>query len=185
MRARNPVYWPKRGIHNRGFRALMRCVGFSADATIQSTESPIFDAPFWSENGVSCPQCGHERNKIGDSVLCYYLCNNFARWLQKIVATCEAMCRRMCSWMCWFFGGCGYYLCNNFARWLQKIVATRALNPRFWMPIFGQRTGFRARMNEIKSGIPCSGSNMCWVFWDATIFCNKLLLTTLQDDYKR
>jgi hypothetical protein len=35
----------------------------------QSTESPIFDASFWSENGVSCPQCGHERNKIGDSVL--------------------------------------------------------------------------------------------------------------------
>ncbi len=33
----------------------------------QSTESPILDAPFWSENGVSCP-C--ERNKIGDSVLC-------------------------------------------------------------------------------------------------------------------
>jgi hypothetical protein len=24
------------------------------------------------------------------------------------------------------------------------------------MPIFGQKTGFRARMNEIKSGIPCS-----------------------------
>jgi hypothetical protein len=32
----------------------------------QSTESPILDAPFWSENGVSCP-C--ERNKIGDSAL--------------------------------------------------------------------------------------------------------------------
>jgi hypothetical protein len=25
------------------------------------------------------------------------------------------------------------------------------------MPLFGQKTGFRARMNEIKSGIPCSG----------------------------
>jgi hypothetical protein len=32
----------------------------------QSTESPIFEASFWSENGVSC---SHERNKIGDSVL--------------------------------------------------------------------------------------------------------------------
>jgi hypothetical protein len=32
----------------------------------QSTESPIFDASFWSENGVSCP---HERKKIGDSVI--------------------------------------------------------------------------------------------------------------------
>jgi hypothetical protein len=34
----------------------------------QSTESPDFDAPFWSENGVSCP---HKRNKIGDSVRWY------------------------------------------------------------------------------------------------------------------
>jgi hypothetical protein len=34
---------------------------------IQSTESPILEAPFWSENGVSCPR---ERNKIGDSALC-------------------------------------------------------------------------------------------------------------------
>jgi hypothetical protein len=25
------------------------------------------------------------------------------------------------------------------------------------LPLFGQKTGFRARMNEIKSGIPCSG----------------------------
>jgi hypothetical protein len=32
----------------------------------QSTESPIFDAHFWSENGVSSR---YERNKIGDSVL--------------------------------------------------------------------------------------------------------------------
>ena len=39
-------------------------------------------------------------------------CNNFARWLQKIVAT----------WRVGFLG-C-YDLCNNFARWLQKIVAT-------------------------------------------------------------
>ncbi len=31
---------------------------------MQSTESPIFDATFWSENGVSCP---HERHQIGDS----------------------------------------------------------------------------------------------------------------------
>ncbi len=37
----------------------------------QSTESPILDAPFWSENGVSCP-C--ERNKIGDSVLWTWRC---------------------------------------------------------------------------------------------------------------
>jgi hypothetical protein len=35
----------------------------------------------------------------------------------------------------------------------------RARNPRFLMPHFGQKTGFRARMTEIKSGIPCSVSN--------------------------
>ncbi len=42
-------------------------------------------------------------------------CNYFARWLQKIVATCDAMC--------WFFWDAMIF-CNNFARWLQKIVAT-------------------------------------------------------------
>ncbi len=36
---------------------------------------------------------------------------------------------------------------------------TRSRNPRFWMPLFGQKTGFRAHMNEIKSGIPCSAEN--------------------------
>ncbi len=36
---------------------------------------------------------------------------------------------------------------------------TRSLNPRFLLHLFGQKTGFRARMNEIKSGIPCSASN--------------------------
>ncbi len=42
-------------------------------------------------------------------------CNNFARWLQKVVATSDAMC--------WFFWDATIF-CNNFARWLQKIVAT-------------------------------------------------------------
>jgi hypothetical protein len=40
----------------------------------QSTESPILDAPFLSENGVSCP---HERNKIGDSVLWFKAVRRF------------------------------------------------------------------------------------------------------------
>ncbi len=42
------------------------------------------------------------------------------------------------------------------------------------MPSFGQKTGVRARMNEIKSGIPCSGLNAmrCIGPIDA-IFCNK------------
>ncbi len=29
------------------------------------------------------------------------------------------------------------------------------------MPLFGQKMGFRLRMNEIKSGIPCSGIACC------------------------
>ncbi len=104
--------------------------------------------------------------------------------------------------------------CNNFSRWLQKIVATcRARNPQFLMPPFIQKTGFRARMNKIKSRIPCSG-NMCWFlgcvgFLRCMIFCNNFarwlqkivrtsqmrcvgfsgmlrsFVTTLQDDYKR
>jgi hypothetical protein len=42
---------------------------------------------------------------------------------------------------------------------LQRKHQTRARNPRFLMPLFGHKTGFRARMNEIKSGIPCSASD--------------------------
>jgi hypothetical protein len=42
------------------------------NAREQSTESPIFDATFGSENGVSCPP--YERNKIWDSVLCPWDC---------------------------------------------------------------------------------------------------------------
>jgi hypothetical protein len=59
------------------------------------------------------------------------------------------------------------------------------------MPLFGQKTWFRARMNEIKSGIPCSGpasfsgasndnvemtdvaTRDVLVFWDAMFFCNN------------
>ncbi len=132
-------------------------------------------------------------------------CKNFARWIQKIVATCDV------TDVMWWAGflGCYYVLkqlckmitkyssntwchwcdvlvfwdatifCNNFARWLQKIVAT------------------------------CDVTDvMCWFFWDATIFCNNFarwwqkivatfddvmgwfsgmllsFVTTLQDDYK-
>ncbi len=66
-------------------------------------------------------------------------CNNFARWLQKIVATCDVMC-----WVFWD----AMIFCNNFARWLQKIVATCDV--------------------------------MCW-------FSEMLrsFVTTLQEDYKR
>ncbi len=46
---------------------------------------------------------------------CYDLCNKFVRWLQKIVATCDAMC---------WFSGMLLSFCNNFARWLQTMVAT-------------------------------------------------------------
>ncbi len=53
---------------NRGFEQKYAISGPN-ECAYQSTESPIFDAAFWSENGVSCPQCGHERNKIWDSVL--------------------------------------------------------------------------------------------------------------------
>ncbi len=67
----------------------------------QSTESPIFDAPFRSENGVSCP---HERNKIGDSVL----------W---------PVTRRRC--VAFFPGWMRLYLCKIFARWVYKNTNAR------------------------------------------------------------
>ncbi len=74
----HPFYAISRGLGN------ISCRRNNLPTTGIRARNPIFDAPFWSENGVSCP---HERNKIGDSVLwlgCYDLCNKFARWLQKI-----------------------------------------------------------------------------------------------------
>jgi hypothetical protein len=42
------------------------------------------------------------------------------------------------------------------------------------MPLFGPKTGFRARMNEMKSGIQCSAVIRCvalgWLIDDAFVF---------------
>ncbi len=46
-------------------RGKPTCNNFTKEQSIKRI--PDFDASFWSENGVSC---SHERNKIGDSVLC-------------------------------------------------------------------------------------------------------------------
>ncbi len=50
-----------------------------------------------------------------------------------------------------------------------RIFGPRAW-PRFLMPHFGQKKGFRARMNEIKSGIPCSAFSD----WCVCIFVKQL-----------
>jgi energy-coupling factor transporter ATP-binding protein EcfA2 len=50
------------------FSETMLCVLYHNGKT--TWESQIFDASVWSENGVSCPHCGHELKKIWDSVLC-------------------------------------------------------------------------------------------------------------------
>jgi hypothetical protein len=48
----------------------------------------------------------------------------------------------------------------------------RARNLRFLMPHFGQKTWFRDRMKEIKSGIPCSASSCHCV---RLYFCKPIL----------
>ncbi len=81
--------------------------------------------------------------------------------------------------------------CNNFARWLQKIVATWCVQPSATRPLFGTNLHFRqfqemtnheCRMKLLskclkwrfvpKRGRVAEGW-MCWVFWDAMIFCNN------------
>jgi hypothetical protein len=59
---------------------------------------------------------------------------------------------------------------------LIVVVLVRARNPRFLMPLFGQKTGFRARMNEIKSGIQCSGFSCM-----SPCFCETHLANMLQN----
>jgi hypothetical protein len=56
--------------------------GEEASRRQQSTESPILDAPFWSENGVSCP---HERNKIGTTIPKHFNHNSWFKILGKFV----------------------------------------------------------------------------------------------------
>ncbi len=107
---------------------------------MQSTESPIFDALFGHKTGF---RAGMNEIKIGDSVLwCNVLVfwdamiffNNFARWLQKIVA-CWCLGFLGVGFLgvgfwelvsgSWFLG-VGFWelifwdamiFCNNFARW--------------------------------------------------------------------
>ncbi len=81
-------------------------------------------------------------------------CNNFARWLQKIVAACDAMVV-----MCWFFWD-ALIFCKIFARWLQKIVATRPRNPRFKDVHTGTKRRLDVKTSNRDSGILGSGSNM-------------------------
>ena len=67
-------------------------------------------------------------------------CNNFTRWLQKIVATCDVLvfwdatifCNDFARWLQKIVATCDVLVfghamifCNNFARWLQKIIATQ------------------------------------------------------------
>jgi hypothetical protein len=77
--------------------------------------------------------------------------------------------------------------CNSVGSKMHKdgILTFRARNPRFLVPLFGQKTGFRARMNEIKSGIPCS-AYVCLVstcaFWTQQSCICILALSTFQGD---
>ncbi len=79
-------------------------------------------------------------------------CNNFARWLQKIVVTCDAMQSTESPILFRSCPHCGHE------------------TPFFW-----------PKMRRHKSGIPCSDAmcwffwdaTTCWFFWDAMFFCNN------------
>ncbi len=90
----------------------------------------------WGRSGTRLHKTGFRARmneiKIGDSVLWQHVLvfldallfrNNFARWLQKIVATCDSRCE-WCRWCDVLVFLDAMIFCNNFARWLQKIVAT-------------------------------------------------------------
>ncbi len=67
---------------------------------------------------------------------------------------------------------------SNLDSGISGSVCNRARNLRFLMPLFGQKTGFRARMNEIKSGIPCSGLQDDYK--NIALRCDALLLLMLR-----
>ncbi len=41
----------------------------------------------------------------------------------------------------------------------RRLTTDQSTESPILMPLFGPKTGFRARMNEIKSGIPCHGTD--------------------------
>jgi hypothetical protein len=86
---------------------------------------------------------------------CYDLCNNFARWLQKIVETCDVLV----FWDAMIF-------CNNFARWLQKIVETCDV-------LVSDAMIFCNNFARWLQKIVAKCDAMCWLFWDTMIFCDN------------
>ncbi len=97
LRARNPVFWPKRGIKNRGFRALLFWginmpkfrfllsivliyvfIRFLPEAWKQSTESPILMHLFCQKTGLRARNAG--MNDIKSGIPCSaWKCDFFAR----------------------------------------------------------------------------------------------------------
>ena len=97
------------------------------------------------------------------------LCNNFARWLQKIVATCA---------MCWVFWDAMIF-CNNLARWLHKIVASMCdamcvgfLRKLFWNAMIFCNNFALVRRNATR---PRRSDAMRCIWCDAVLLCaNKI-----------
>ncbi len=82
-------------------------------------------------------------------------CNNFARWLQKIVATSQWCSRRQLTH---FWNESPFHtFSQNFNLWLTGL--TNCLKWRFF-----------PKMRWVADG--CNDA-MCWVFWDAMSFYNN------------
>ncbi len=128
---------------------------------VQSMESPIFDASFWSENEESCSR-RRERNKIGDSVLCscHHACvcmvvNQVGA--SRVLFASDPRFPNITE-----FPHCKFTLkhVGNFRKWRavskNTRLATSPRNPRFPIYRLCIQTTFPARMSISKSGI--SGS---------------------------
>jgi hypothetical protein len=122
-------------------------------------------------------------------------CNNFARWLQKIVATCHVMC--------WFFWGV--------LGWFFWICLVRFSGICWFSGMLWSFVQLCKMITKDSGNMWCVGfSGVCWFFGDAMILCNNFtrwlqnivatshwdamccfswmlwsFVTTLQDDYKR
>ncbi len=132
--------------------------GGSFWALFQGVEYSFWATVSWKSAQNDPPTCfsAFENLRLGSI--------NFARWLQKIVATCHVMC--------WFFWDATIF-CNNFARWLQKLVATCGVLGFWDSTIFCNNFARWLQKIVATSKMSCD----VLVFWDVLVLlgCYDLL----------
>ncbi len=101
-----------------------------------------------------------------DAIFCK-VCKMTTKDSMRCAVSIDAISCKFPRWLItdWHTAWHGLTHCMTRIDTLHDTDWIRERNPWFFMPLFGQKTGVRARMNEIKSGIPCSGIQSLGLNW--------------------